>query len=251
MSFATAKRVAERHGTNDLVLLFADTLIEDEDLYRFLNDVSAHLSVPITRIAEGRTPWQVFEDVKFLGNSRVDPCSRILKREFLHKWLEANCDPASTVVYLGLAWDEGHRWRTIQDRWTGWQVEAPMQDPPYVSAQQVVLDAGIALPRLYGLGFPHNNCGGFCIKAGQAQFALLLATMPGRYRYHEQQERELRAKLGKDVAILSDRAGTEGHKVPLTMETFRLRVEGGRERIDPTDWGDCSCAVPMALEEDN
>jgi len=33
---------------------------------------------------------------------------------------------------------------------------------------------GIALPRLYGLGFSHNNCGGFCIKAGQANFKLLL-----------------------------------------------------------------------------
>ena len=37
-SWAAAKRVAERHGTENLYLIFADTLIEDEDLYRFIDD---------------------------------------------------------------------------------------------------------------------------------------------------------------------------------------------------------------------
>jgi hypothetical protein len=32
-------------------------------------------------IADGRHPWEVYRDEKFIGNSLVDPCSRILKRE--------------------------------------------------------------------------------------------------------------------------------------------------------------------------
>lgn len=35
-SWATGKRVAEEHGTDSLILLFTDTLIEDFDTYRFL-----------------------------------------------------------------------------------------------------------------------------------------------------------------------------------------------------------------------
>ncbi len=63
---------------------------------------------------------------------------------------------------------------------------------------------GIAPPRLYAMGFPHNNCGGFCVKAGQAHFALLLRTMPERYAYHEAKENELRAELGWRQTILRD-----------------------------------------------
>lgn len=43
-SWAAAKRVAERHGTADLTLLFTDTLMEDEDLYRFLHEAAAAVS---------------------------------------------------------------------------------------------------------------------------------------------------------------------------------------------------------------
>ena len=44
-SWAAAKRVAERHGTADLTLLFTDTLMEDEDLYRFLHEAAAAVFV--------------------------------------------------------------------------------------------------------------------------------------------------------------------------------------------------------------
>ena len=35
-SWATAKRIAEQHGTDELIMCFADTQMEDPDLYRFL-----------------------------------------------------------------------------------------------------------------------------------------------------------------------------------------------------------------------
>ena len=37
-SWATAMRVAEKHGTKNLKMLFTDTKMEDEDLYRFLDE---------------------------------------------------------------------------------------------------------------------------------------------------------------------------------------------------------------------
>lgn len=84
-SWAAARRVAATYGKENLTLLFADTLIEDEDLYRFLEEASADVGVPVTRVADGRTPWEVFRDNRFIANSRVDICSRVLKREVCDK----------------------------------------------------------------------------------------------------------------------------------------------------------------------
>lgn len=105
-SWATTWRVIAQHGPAGVVLLFADTLVEDPDLYRFLDDTAKAFGVPLVRVADGRTPFEVFRDVRFLGNSRLAPCSHHLKQKPCRAWLEANCDPADTVVYVGVDWSE-------------------------------------------------------------------------------------------------------------------------------------------------
>ncbi len=241
-SWACAKRVAERHGIQDMILLFADTMMEDEDLYRFLGEAATNIGAPLVRIADGRTPWQVFKDERFLGNSRVDPCSRILKRALLDKWRNENCKPDDSVMYLGIDWTEIHRIERLKPRYLPWIYEAPMCEAPYLDKRAQLADlraVGIAPPRLYEMGFPHNNCGGFCIKAGISHFALLLRTMPERYREHEAKEEEMRAMLG-DVSILRDRRG--GVSVNLTLRALRERIEAGGQ-TELYDWGGCGCAV--------
>lgn len=191
--------------------------------------------------AARRTPWDVFRDERFLGNSRADPCSKILKRQALDRWRAANLDPEATVLYVGIDWTEEHRFTRVRERVAPWHVEAPMCEPPYISKLDMLAalrSAGIEPPRLYGMGFSHNNCGGFCIKAGHAHFANLLRQMPARYAFHEQKERELRAVLG-DVSILNDRAGG-GPRRPLTLEAFRERLEAGGQ-FDLFDLGGCGC----------
>ncbi|HEY5657934.1 MAG TPA: hypothetical protein VIY27_09110 [Myxococcota bacterium] len=244
-SWAAARRVAERHGTDELTLLFADTRIEDEDLYRFLDEASADIGARLVKVADGRTPWDVFRDVRFLGNTRVDPCSRVLKRELCDRWLAENCDPERTRVYLGISWDEEHRFTRAKERLAslGWNARAPLCEEPLPPlgdgwAIRWLEQAGIEPPRLYRMGFPHNNCGGFCVKAGQAHFKLLLEKLPERYAHHERQEEELRAYLDKDIAILRDRRG--GKTRPMTLQTLRERVES-EQPIDEDEWGGCGC----------
>lgn len=91
-SWAAARRVAEHYGTEDLTLLFADTNMEDEDLYRFIQEAATNVGGKFVRVEDGRTPWDVFFDERFLGNSRIDPCSKLLKRVLLDRWCNANCD---------------------------------------------------------------------------------------------------------------------------------------------------------------
>lgn len=276
-SWGAARRTVAEHGVRGLTLLFADTLTRDEDLYRFLIEAAADLTgapVPaglllgaaaippleqmehrrahllelgaaagaalpgLEWIAEGRDPHQVYGDVRFLGNSRVDPCSAILKRRLMRRWLEEHRDPADTVAVIGYDWTETHRVRRAGGFWSPWRIEAPLTRKPYLWKEEV-LDwmraEGLEPPRLYAEGFHHDNCGGFCCKAGQASFALLLE----RYRYHERREQELREELGKDVAILRDRSG--GRTRPLTLTEFRARLEETPGRFERAEWGACSC----------
>lgn len=292
-SWAAAKRVAGQKGTAGLRLLFTDTLIEDEDTYRFLIEGAANVygievprqfipaldsfppvNEPVARalflrglagdavdlipglawIMDGRDPWQIFRDERMLGNSRIDPCSKILKRRLADRWLRENCDPAATTVHVGIDWTEEHRFddgeggglrpRRAAD---GWTYEAAMCEAPYLTKPdmlRLLRAEGIEQPRLYTWGFPHNNCGGFCVKAGQAQAALLLRVLPERYAYHEAQEQEFIRFIGKEVSMMTDRRG-DNIKKPLTMKALRERIEAGGQ-IDMFEWGGCGCFIDDA-----
>lgn len=50
-SWAAARRVADKYGIENLVLLFADVLTEDPDTYRFNEDAATDLGVPTPECA--------------------------------------------------------------------------------------------------------------------------------------------------------------------------------------------------------
>lgn len=243
-SWAAARRLVDRQGTDGVTLLFADTLIEDEDNYRFLDEAAADIGVPVTRIADGRTPWEVFRAERFIGNTRVDPCSRILKRKLCRKWMEDNTTPETHCIVVGIDFEEQERFVRNQMRQLPWTVLAPMTESPWTPKPETLRWArsrGLEPPRLYDYGFSHANCGGFCVKAGQDDFRRLLVNFPERYAGHEAEEAATIALLGQDVAILRDRRG--GVTKPMTMRAFREQYEstGQYDAFDFTT--SCGCAV--------
>ena len=72
---------------------------------------------------------------------------------------------------------------------------------------------------------------------GQGQWAHLLAVMPERYAWHEEQEELTRQHIGSDVSILRDRRG--GSTKPLTLRQLRERIEAGKAPQD--DLFSCTC----------
>lgn len=243
-SWATAQRVVDQHGASAVTLLFADTRTEDPDLYRFLHDAASRLGAELVTVADGRTPWEVFRDRRYIGNSRIAPCSVHLKQRPCRRWLEANTNPADCIVYVGIDWSEAHRLAAIQRHYRPWAASAPLCDPPYHDKASLLRQAeghGLTPPRLYALGFPHNNCGGACVRGGQASWAHVLRTFPDLYAEHERHESALRAELGTSATVLRDRRG--GQLRPMTLTEFRRRVERGQLDADGLtyDWGGCGC----------
>lgn len=231
-----------------MTLLFADTHAEDEDLYRWNRDATAQLGIELVRVADPRErdPWDVFDDVKYIGNTRKAQCSHLLKQAPARRWVAENTDPEEATLYIGIDWTEVHRIPGNRAGWAPWRVEYPLTEPPLRDKDHWLAEArrlGLEPTRMYGMGFAHANCGGGCVKAGQGQWAKVLELFPERYAYHEMREQQWRAKIGKDVAILRDRRG--GTTKPLTLKALRERIEAA-EPVDADDIGGCGCFTETA-----
>lgn len=242
-SAEVARRVAAEHGVDNVHLLTADTLREDEDNWRFAREAHDYIGEPEwTVLVDGRSPMEAGRDARVVPNNRFAVCSRILKRELLRAHIEATYDPADTTIHLGFDWTEPGRMKAAEPLWEPWTVDAILMRPPYVHKQMLMAQwrgYGIAPPRLYDYGFSHANCGGACVRGGQAQWQLLLTVNRSRYLDWEREEEETRDLLGKDVSILRDRAG--GNTVPLTLRRFRTQIEADESLFDADDWGGCGC----------
>jgi 3'-phosphoadenosine 5'-phosphosulfate sulfotransferase (PAPS reductase)/FAD synthetase len=249
-SWAAAKRTAAKYGVDNIILLFADTRIEDKDLYRFLDEAAADVGAQLIKIADGRTPWEVFRDEKLIGNSKIAPCSKLLKQIPARRWMAQNAPDAKVV--LGMDWTEMHRVETAKRVWAPWEIEAPLCDPPLVTKQELLADlvaAGIEPPALYREGFPHNNCGGGCVRAGAAHFAHLYRRRPETFAEWERNEAELQKYLKTTRTILRERRN--GQARPLSLSTLRQRIESQPSMFDDEEWGGCGCFVDIADGDDD
>lgn len=207
------KILCEQYGPENVTGVFTDVNGEHPDNYRFLAEVQYELGSRLVKIGnDGRNIWDVMIESRFLANTRVDICSRKLKREAFLEWLTSHVDPAQTTVYLGIDWMEVHRLDRARPYWKrlGFSLGAPLCEPPYLSkdhAQAWLDDVGIKRPALYDMGFSHANCGGGCVKGGIGQFRKLLLTDRKWYiNWWEAGEERVRQYLGKDVSILRDRS---------------------------------------------
>jgi hypothetical protein len=247
-SFEALHRCLDRYGKGQTHAIFADTLQEDEDLYRFLADQERYFGISIERVCDGRTIWQTMKDRRCItlrakNGSEIAPCSLELKRLVIDRTLASRYKDEPYTLVFGYDWLETHRAERLERELAPQAVWFPLLDKPLKDKCEIAASLDklkIAVPRLYTLGFEHNNCGGGCIRAGLSHFAHLYFTLPERYAEWERKEQEIRDFLGKDVTILKDRRG--GVTKPLTLRAFRERLEAGdRHYLREHDGGGCGC----------
>lgn len=237
---------------------------EDEDLrYRQLEEIAHSVTSKIPNVhwlhykhmGEYLSPWALFNKRQFIGNSRVAPCSELIKQRMAREYVKRTWAKEELAVYFGIDWSEDHRVAAPTKNWSvhASSVNFPLIQPPYNGYPQriqMLKDDGIPLPPLYELGFPHNNCGGFCVRGGQGHFKMLLEHLPNIFEYHKEQEAKLSQELyersGEKYSILT--RTVKGVKEPLPLGKLQAMVEGD-EYVDPLDVGGCGCFVTEEEEQ--
>lgn len=250
--------VIRRYGHDNVDFFICALKGESPDLWRMVDWVESETGKHVTRVAW--TPyendihynlranywidapewaysdiWDVFFREGVMGNSRIDPCSRVLKRETAMAYLKDTYDFANTTLHVGIGYDEIDRMMSIQKRYhsAGLQVDAILADDEYLkskplswhgmtTAQKCAETIGF-VPFVYSWGGNHNNCGGFCVKAGKAHMKNFLMNDRDTYLYHENREREFRQRFGTDATIMKEQRNNK--TVYITMEEFRLAIE--------------------------
>ena len=242
-SFAEAKSCVDKFGKENVLLLFADTLMEDEDLYRFQDECVAFLGCELVTLTDGRTPFEIFKDVKFMGNSRVDPCSRILKREPLTKWFTSTFSVDEAHMHLGIDYSEEHRLLAVQKRTTPYIYRSTLIEEGKIIPKGYSEQFDIKRPRLYDWKLGHNNCGGFCIKAGLGHYKALYEANPERYAEFETKEADVYESIGAVYPMLKK---TEDKVLRrLTLKQYREEyLEPNLVSVeDAQEYGGCGCAI--------
>lgn len=227
----------------EVVLVTADTLVEDEDNWRFAYEVVEALGSPEwVRLCDGRTPMQVGRDERCIPNNKMAVCSKILKRRLIRRYIEGRWQPEEIIVLLGYDWTEPGRHAGCIEPWQPYAVDSPLMRPPWWQKGDLAgwrRQRAIEPPRTYLTGAPHANCGGACVRAGQVEWRRLLTWNRERYLEWEAEEEKSRALLG-DYAILRHRSGPrEGQALPLREFRERLEVQPGL--FDRDDFGACGC----------
>ncbi|WP_251129589.1 phosphoadenosine phosphosulfate reductase family protein [Exiguobacterium sp. s55] len=224
-----AYHIVQKYGKDNSILFFTDTLWEDMDNYRFMEEVADYIGLEITTSIDGRTPEEVFFDMRFLGNSRMAKCSEELKVRQTMIFLEElrdihNLEP---ILHFGIGPHEQHRAINLQNFYEHNPIEPIETRFPMIEIFKEDMDAktiiqnewGIKLPRMYDLGFSHANCGGRCVRGGLGHYALLFKVWPDQYAEQEAMEERFREKFQKDVSILKRNGG------PFTLREYREMME--------------------------
>jgi len=220
-----AYNMVQAHGKENSILFFTDTQWEDDDNYRFMEEVSEYIGVEITYRIDGRTPEEVFYDYRFLGNSRMAKCSEELKVRQTLIFLEELRDKhhLEPILYFGIGLHETHRSDRLKEFYEHYPLEPietrfPMIEkfvPDKDIKNMIENDWGIKLPRMYELGFSHANCGGRCVRGGFEHYAQLYKIWPHQYQEQEEMEERFREHFEKNVTILKA-AGK-----PFTLREYR------------------------------
>lgn len=203
-SFAVAAFVKENFPNDNIVLYFTDTLWEDEDTYRFIDEASDKLELPLLTHSRGITPPQLMVKQRFMANNRVGTCSKELKMKVSANYLKKGIVPEiekwrnkhflkdenfidDATLYFGIGFMEMHREEPIRHNWKSFKVAMPLIEN-VIENDEVLKKYNIRQPRLYDMQFSHGNCKGRCVKGGQGHFRNLLMKDEKTFQVLKEQE---------------------------------------------------------------
>lgn len=152
----------------------------------------------------GINPMELMFKQKILFNNRIGNCSTVLKIKVSNDYNKKGIEPEivewrnkqylksenyreNAILYYGIGWEEVHRKHANIRNWQPIEVRMPLIDE-VIDNDDVLASYDIRQPKLYDLGFTHNNCKGRCVKAGQTHFRNLKEKLPEVFEETMQQE---------------------------------------------------------------
>lgn len=196
-SAVAAKETIKFYDGCDIRILTNPVIEEDTDNIRFEKDVERWLGVKIEHVTHPDFPLASARDVwerrKGMVFPKGAPCTTLLKKNARQIW-EINNHVDWHV--LGFTFDEQKRFNRFV------QTERENVLPVLIQAQitkqdciDILVDAGIQIPRIYSFGFPNANCVG-CVKATSPTYwNAVRKYFPEVFKDRSEQSREIGSKL--------------------------------------------------------
>jgi len=197
-SAIAAAKTLELYSSTHIVRIINNPVIEeDPDNRRFLLDIQDWLNHPIETATNPDythcSAEKVWDKRRFMSGPLGAPCTIELKKRARQHWEATN--PCDWHV-LGFTAEE----KTRYDRFI--LTERPNVLPVLIDLNitkqdcvDILQAAGIALPRVYALGYPNANCIG-CVKATSPTYWNLVRQQhPEVFQRRASQSRQLGARL--------------------------------------------------------
>jgi hypothetical protein len=228
-SAVASKRAIEKYGNRCNVRIVNNPVAEeDADNRRFLNDVAQWLGVPVETAINNKFPSgsavEVWDKVKFMSGPHGAPCTREIKKEARYQW-EAINKPDWHV--LGFTYDEIERHKMFIKTERANLLPVLIEDKiTKRKCFQILKEAGIELPRIYGMGYPNANCIG-CSKATSPTYWNHVRKMhPNVFIQRAVQSRRIGAKLVryKGTRIFLDELPSDAVGKPMKNMNFECGI---------------------------
>ena len=222
-SAIAGERAIRRYGREKVFFWFADTLKEDEDLYRFLHDLMKRWGGRLYWFSCGIQPEDIWEKHNIIPNNWTCPCSYEIKVKYFREFILAMY--ALPQVFIGYKAEEGQRQERTCGSYTqaipNCIVEYPITWNPVERrdlGDVCLADLGIAPPRVYAFGFEYNNCATDCCRSGIGGRVLEALYFPEHYQKAMDWEEMMRNKGGSLTGKAFCARVVNGKKVPLTLK---------------------------------
>ena len=195
-SYVAAKLALKKYP--DAIIARCETSNEDEDNYRFEQDVIRRLNRPITILKSDEyiSVPDVWEGRKFMSGPYGAPCTGIMK---IAPRIAFQLPTDKHIFGYTADREDVLRFKRLKENFFELDVEAPLIDHGVTKAGTLAIVEmdGLELPRTYAMGFPCANClKTGCVKASSPDYwSLFRHHFPERFKGTAEMSRRIGARL--------------------------------------------------------
>jgi len=186
-SAVLAKMATQRY--NNTVVVYCDPGGEHESNKRFLKDIETWIRQPIVVLKNPKyvDHFDVFRKEKYIAGVKGAACTKRLKVDLKRQFSEPD-----DIHFFGYTIEEVKRAEKFDQRHselTEWLLIN--EGITKADCLGLLWRAGIELPKMYKLGYKHNNCIG-CCKGGKGYWNKIRIDFPNNFETMARIERELK-----------------------------------------------------------